>query len=73
MATAPREDMEARLSSLYMQAKADAAAQVAVAAQASPSAPAGRSAVQNVASQMPSMPPATASPRAAGNRLCFFV
>ena len=53
--------------------KADAAAQVAVAAQASPSAPAGRSAVQNVASQMPSMPPATASPRAAGNRLCFFV
>jgi hypothetical protein len=71
IATAPREDLEARPASLYKQAKADAAARVAVAAQPLPSAPAERSAVQNVASQMQSTPPATAGPRAAGNRLCF--
>ena len=69
IATAAREDMETRPAAMYKQveAKADAAAQTAGAAQALPSAPAGRSAVQSVAGQTAadqtrSIPPATASP-----------
>jgi hypothetical protein len=62
--------MEAGRVSMYKQAKADAGARAAVAAQALPLAPAGRSAVQNVATrpapcsrQLPAPgPPATASP-----------
>lgn len=69
IATAAREDMEAGRASMYKQAEADAWAQAAVAAQALPSAPAGRSAVKNVASQTRSMQPVTAGPWVAGNRL----
>lgn len=71
IATAAREDMEAGRASMYKQAEADAGAQAAVAAQALPSAPAGRSRVQNVASQTRFLQPATAGPWAAGNRLSF--
>ena len=51
IATAAREDMETRPAAMYKQveAKADAAAQAAGPAQALPSAPVGRSAVQSVA------------------------
>lgn len=67
IATALREDMETRRAAMYKQAEAKAEAAAAGAAQASPSSPAGRSAVQSVpgqtaADQTRSMPPATASP-----------
>jgi hypothetical protein len=53
VATAAREDMETCPAAMYkrVEAKADEAARAAGAAQALPSAPAGRSAVQSAAGQ----------------------
>jgi hypothetical protein len=66
IATALREDMEARRAAMYKQAEAKAEAAAAGAVPASPSSSGGRSAVQGVpgqtaADQTRSMPPATAS------------